>query len=93
MLRLEKKYVYFLRFAHRAAAALFAMIDLLVGDNLLALAFPPFRPPSRPSATAFGFLPSSDFGSGGALPVASSTIRLASWFRSRGRLLERLGMR
>jgi hypothetical protein len=48
----------------------------------LARAFPPFNPPSRPNATAAGFLPS--FGSGNC-PVDWSTIHPASWFVSRER--------
>lgn len=50
------------------------------------LALPPFKPPCRPSAIADASLPSvvglvSIFS-----PVAMSTISLASWFGSRGRL-------
>src|SRR5687768_418158 len=54
------------------------------GLNFAARAFPPFAPPSFPNATAAGFRVSG--GSGGAFPVAMSTIIFASWFTSRGRL-------
>ena len=46
-------------FAHLAVAALLAICDLADGGSLLALAFPPFNPPSRPNATAAGFFPSA----------------------------------
>ena len=57
-----------------------------------ARALPPFNPPRRPKATAAGSLPSSGSTSSGAFPVASSTSRAASWFRSLGRLRERSGI-
>jgi hypothetical protein len=60
------------------------------GDSAFALAAPPFGPPSFPSATAAGFF-AGPVGSAGALPVAISTIILASWLGSRG-ILDRLSM-
>src|ERR1022692_3353634 len=81
---LIKSYVTFL--PHRALAALAAIADRLRGDSAAALASPPFRPPSLPSATAWGFLAGSMgfswgcFGSNlGAWPVDSSMIWYASW--------------
>jgi hypothetical protein len=47
-----------------------------------ARAFPPFNPPLRPSATAPGSVPASGSGVFGASPLATATIRAASWFRS-----------
>ena len=80
---------------HLALAAFFAIAFRLAGESFSALAFPPLRPPRRPSATAAGFF------SGGAaaaiswpgVPVDWATIRAASWFGSVGLgVLERLGM-
>ena len=42
-------------------------------------------PPSRPRATACGFFSASTIGSSSASPTDISTMRLASWFMSRGR--------
>ena len=56
-----------------------------------ARTFPPLRPPLRPSATAAGSFPDIA-GLSSASPVARSTISLASWLASRGRLRERSGM-
>ena len=77
---------------HRAAAAFLAIALRLVADSFAARALPPLAPPSRPSATAAGFFPSSGSTSGGASPTLMSTMGFASWFMSRGRfgLLERL---
>lgn len=61
------------------------------GVSFLALALPPLRPPSLPSATAAGFFPSGE-GGFSTSPVAISTTSLASWFASRGRLLVRSGI-
>lgn len=44
--------VVFLGFSY---AHLIAIARRSTGDNLAALALPPFNPPSRPSATAAGF--------------------------------------
>src|ERR1039458_7760044 len=85
----------------RAFAALAAIWDRLRGDSAAALASPPFRPPNRPSATAWGFLVGSmGFNWGcagsnlGAWPVDSSMIWYASWFGSRGRtFFDRSGIR
>ena len=68
---------------HRFSAAFFAIAFRFAGDNAAALAGPPLAPPNFPSATAAGFFTAS--GSGGASPVAMSTINFASWFTSRGR--------
>src|ERR1017187_2656097 len=82
-------------FPRRALAALAAIWDRLRGDSAAALASPPFRPPSRPSATAWGFLVGSrGFAWGwvgsnlGAWSVDSSIIWYASWFGSRGRCFD-----
>ena len=64
-------------FAHRAAAAFLAIAFRFGAVNVAALAGPPFAPPSFPSATAAGFFCGSG-GGGGALPVAVSTMNLAS---------------
>jgi hypothetical protein len=84
--------ISFYFFPHRALAALAAIWDRLRGDSAAALASPPFRPPRRPSATAWGFLAGSigfAWGCAGsnltAWPVDSSMIWYASWFGSRGR--------
>jgi hypothetical protein len=87
-------------FPHRALAAFAAIWDRLRGLKASALAAPPFRPPRRPRATAWGFLDGSiAFGASakgsyfGACPVDSSMIWYASWFGSRGRFfVERSGM-
>jgi hypothetical protein len=79
---------YFFRFfPHRAAAAFFAASRNFLLPSFLARAGPPFLPPKRPRATAAGFLPASGSGSGGALPVARSTMALPSWLMSRGSFL------
>lgn len=77
--------------SHRALAAFAAIADRLRGPSAAARAIPPFNPPRRPSATAWGFL----LGSTGftscsgsyfwTCPVDSSRIWYASWFGSRGR--------
>ena|SRR2546422_5435187 len=75
-------------------AAFRAICLRLLPDSLSARAFPPFRPPSLPSATAAGFFcDSSDFGVSGS-PIASSMTWRAKRFGSDGRLslLERLGI-
>src|SRR5579862_5497444 len=75
----------------RAAAAFLAASLRCSGDIFSARAFPPFRPPFRPSATAAGsFAASGSYF--GCLPVASSTSCLASSFGSRGRLRDRSGI-
>ena len=59
----------------------------------MALAFPPFRPPSRPSSTAAAFLTLADF-SAVAIDLfsfPSEGFRRSAWFES-FRLLDRLGM-
>jgi hypothetical protein len=62
----------------RFVAALRAISLRRLADSFSARAFPPFWPPRRPRATAAGFFPSSVTVSGGASPVAISTISLAS---------------
>ena len=57
---------------HRALAAFAAIRERLRRLSFLALAWPPFRPPKRPSATAAGFLVDSDGSYLGAWPVDSS---------------------
>src|SRR2546423_15196113 len=74
-------------FVHLASAAFLAIFDRSCFDRAFALALPPFRPPSRPSATAAGFF--FFFGSVLVWPVVCETMEAASWFKS---LLERLGM-
>jgi len=76
---------------HLAFAALAAIWDRLRGLSFAALAGPPFSPPSRPRATAWGFLGTSGC-CFGAWPVDSSMIWYASWFGSRGRFFDRSGM-
>ena len=46
---------YFFFFAHRASAALRALVLRSAAVSVFARAGPPRRPPSRPSATAAGF--------------------------------------
>src|SRR5579859_444615 len=72
-----------LRCFQRALAAFLAISTLRFADNFLALAFPPFRPPSRPNATAAGFLSS---------PVSLLSAAKAATFSSVEGLLERLGI-
>jgi len=83
---------------HLAIAAAFAICERCDFDKDSALALPPLRPPSRPSATAAGFL-SGLIGlratcpiawtDGNDCPVERATILAAIWFMS---VLERLGM-
>lgn len=65
---------------HRALAALLAISDRRSGDNALALAGPPFGPPSFPRETAAGFFSRAS--------MRSNTC-LASKI---GSVLERLGI-
>ena len=79
--------------AHLALAAFFAMAARFAFESDFARAAPPFRPPSRPRATAAGFFAGTSVAA--ASCVASFTIKLANAFRSDGRflaLLERSGM-
>lgn len=83
-------------FAHRAAAAFFALSDRCFAVIFAARAFPPLSPPFRPSATAAGSFPSG----GGAgfstsvSPVTASTMEMAVRFGSGSRCLrERFGIR
>jgi hypothetical protein len=80
----------YLVFDHRFAAAFLAISFRRFGDSAAALAFPPLGPPSFPIATAAGFF-AGPAGSAGAVPVAISTIILASLLGSRG-IFERLSM-
>ena len=68
-------------------AALRAISLRFFAERLAALALPPFKPPSLPSATAAGFLVGA--GDGAACPVDCCMILKAVWFKS---VLERLGM-
>jgi len=80
-------------FSHRFAAAFAAIAERFLGVKAAARAAPPFRPPSRPRATAAGFL---GFTTGGdvfsASPMDSRKTRCASSLGSRGRVFERSGM-
>jgi hypothetical protein len=67
-------------FFQRASAALFALSDRSALLSFFALAGPPFRPPSRPSATAAGFF-FPGLGSG-SRPVALATTPNAVSFSS-----------
>src|ERR1035441_2401688 len=70
-------------FPHRAFAAFAAIWERLRGPRAAAPATPPFSPPSRPRATAWGFLGSSAGGSVfGSWPVASRMIWKALWLGS-----------
>ena len=53
--RIVKIFFHFFCFDHRARAALRALSRRCSAVSFLALAFPPFNPPSRPSATAAAF--------------------------------------
>lgn len=75
----------------RLAAAFLAISDRCSGVRAAALAAPPFLPPSRPNATAASFLTCGG-SSLGTSPEAWSTMNLATWFRSRCGLLDRVGM-
>ena len=72
-------------FFHLSLAAFWAILRLSSADNDLALAFPPFNPPSLPSATAAGFFSGDVLASA----VTCATMDAASWFTS---LLERFSM-
>ena len=77
----------------RALAALAAIWDRFLGLMAAALAAPPFNPPSRPRATAAGFLGLACGGSVlGASPMDSRNTRCASCAGSRGRVFERSGI-
>jgi hypothetical protein len=77
-------------FPHRFAAAFAAICDRFAGGSAAARATPPFRPPRRPKATAWGFfVGSAGFGGPpgtvfGASPMDSRNTWWASWFGSRG---------
>ena len=69
--------------SHRARAAFRATARRFDGDNFLALAFPPLNPPLRLASVAGVGAAGRVFS---ASPVTMSTIILASWLGSRGRL-------
>ena len=70
-------------FAHRAAAARFAIVARFSRERALARARPPFRPKE---AAAGSFPCSSGVGSRSSIwPVAIPMMLLASWLGSRGR--------
>ena len=78
---------------HLDFAALAAIWERFFGVSEAARAAPPFSPPSRPKATAAGFLGLIAGGSVlGASPMDSRKTRCASWLGSRGRVFERSGM-
>lgn len=80
--------------AHLTEAALFAIALRSSAGIAAARARPPFFPPSRPNATAAGFLTLSDSGSGSPFncsPMVCSTTRFATAVKSLS-LLERVGM-
>ena len=84
-------------FSQRLFAALAAIWERFLGANFAALSTPPLSPPSRPSATAWGFFSGSAgfFAAGskaGASPMDSRNIWCASSLGSRGRFLERSSM-
>jgi hypothetical protein len=72
----------------RDFAAFLAICLRFLAVRASARAFPPFNPPSLPSATAAGFLVGTG-GTGAACPVECWTMLKAVSFMS---LLERLGM-
>jgi len=93
------------RRCQRAIAPFLAISRRLEAESFLALAFPPFGPPSLPMATACGFLPASGFSKGvpsRCSPMVCSTTRRATTVKSCGvpsrfgfafvAVLERLGM-
>lgn len=69
-------------FVQRFAAASLAIAARRSGDRAAFRAAPPFIPPLRPSSTAASLLVGGA-GVTSASPVASSTMRFASWLRSR----------
>jgi hypothetical protein len=89
-----RSYFFWIFFPQRAFAAFLALSESCLAVIFAARAFPPFSPPRRPNSTASGSLPSLGAGVCGAAPVASSTMRLASWDRSRRSfgLRERFGI-
>lgn len=67
----------------RLFAALAASCERFLAVSVAARAWPPLRPPSRPRATAAGFLGRSGSSwSFGAWPVDSRTIWKAIWLKS-----------
>lgn len=80
------------RLFQRACAAFPGMADRSAGVSFSARAIPPLRPPSRPSSTAAGFLPSHGAADAAAPSVASSTTDSASALRSRGRFTDCSGI-
>jgi hypothetical protein len=76
-------------FFHLEIAAFLAISLRFLAVKAIARAFPPFNPPSLPSATAAGFLAGGGGDAGAICPVDFWTMLKAVSFRS---LLERLGM-
>jgi hypothetical protein len=83
---LNKSFIFYV-LLHLVFAAFAAIAFLFAAKSEAARAFPPFRPPSLPNATAAAFF--SDFGLR-VSPVACTTIEWASCAKSD--LLDRLGM-
>ena len=67
---------------HRARAAFFPIALSFFFPSFFARAGPPFNPPSRPSATAAGFLPavSAALSGGVGISAPGSCVAL-TWFR------------
>ena len=53
--RISKNFPHLFFFAHRATAAFRALCARCFAESFRARAFPPFKPPSLPSATAAAF--------------------------------------
>ena len=65
------------------------MARRLAGDSLAARIFPPFEPPSRPRATAWGFF---SWAGASGVPVVCVMIQWATSLTSGSGLLRRLGI-
>jgi hypothetical protein len=76
----------FFRFPHLAKEACLAICFRRLSLKALARAFPPLSPPKRPSSTAAGFRVSGGGVGSSRSPMAKSTMNLARWFGSLGRL-------
>jgi hypothetical protein len=92
----KRTYRKITRILRSAILGINRVCDRLRGPREAARAMPPFSPPSRPKATAWGFLGASAGGSVlGAWPVASRIIwkaRALGSFGRGSRLFDRSGM-